>query len=142
MFFLPNLIRLENIYQKSKMISNEDYVKKILQQVLDSYRIIHNLSDKRGDLDVIKKELLKINGFFSVILKKFSESNLQLRSLLDLQPKIKNFVQSYYFVQEIDTMIPLYSEDSSRIKNMRLKILEAFQDKKLIDKLQEVLEEL
>lgn len=142
MFFLPNLIRLENIYQKSKMISNEDYVKKILQQVLDSYRIIHNLSDKRGDLDVIKKELLKINGFFSVILKKFSESNFQLRSLLDLQPKIKNFVQSYYFVQEIDTMIPLYSEDSSRIKNMRLKILEAFQDKKLIDKLQEVLEEL
>jgi hypothetical protein len=124
------------------MISNEDYVKKILQQVLDSYRIIHNLSDKRGDLDVIKKELLKINGFFSVILKKFSESNFQLRSLLDLQPKIKNFVQSYYFVQEIDTMIPLYSEDSSRIKNMRLKILEAFQDKKLIDKLQEVLEEL
>ena len=124
------------------MISNEDYVKKILQQVLDSYRIIHNLSDKRGDLDVIKKELLKINGFFSVILKKFSESNFQLRSLLDLQPKIKNFVQSYYFVQEIDTMIPLFSEDSSRIKNMRLKILEAFQDKKLIDKLQEVLEEL
>jgi hypothetical protein len=124
------------------MISNEDYVKKILQQVLDSYRIIHNLSDKRGDLDVIKKELLKINGFFSVILKKFSESNFQLRSLLDLQPKIKNFVQSYYFVQEIDTLIPLYSEDSSRIKNMRLKILEAFQDKKLIDKLQEVLEEL
>lgn len=124
------------------MISNEEYMKKILQQVLDSYCIIYNLSDKKGDLDVIKKELLKINGFFSVILKRFSESNFQLKPLLDLKPKIENYVKSYYFVQEIDTMIPLYSEDSSRIKNMRLKILEAFQDKKLIDKLQEVLEEL
>jgi len=124
------------------MISNEDHLKKVLLQVLDSYHVLYNLQDKPGDLDVIKKELLKINGFFNVILKKFSESNFQIRSLLDLQPKIKNFLQSYYFVQEIDTMTPLYSDDSSRIKNMRLKIFEAFQDKRLIDKIEEVIEEL
>jgi len=124
------------------MISNEDYMKKILQQVLDSYEILHNLQDKPGDLDVIKKELLKINGFFTVILKKFSESNFQLSALLELQPKIRNYLKSYYFVQEIDTMTSLYSGDSSRIKNMRLKIFEAFQDKKLIDKIEEVLEKL
>lgn len=124
------------------MISNEDYVKKILQQVLDSYEILYNLQDKPGDLDVIKKELLKINGFFNVFLKKFSGSNFQIRSLLELEPKIKNYLESYYFVQEIDTMTPLYSDDSSRIKNMRLKVFEAFQDKKLIDKIEEVLEYL
>jgi len=124
------------------MISNEDHLKKVLLQVLDSYHVLYNLQDKPGDLDVIKKELLKINGFFNVILKKFSESNFQIRSLLDLQPKIKNYLQSYYFVQEIDTMAPLYSNDSSRIKNMRLKIFEAFQDRRLIDKIEEVIEEL
>jgi len=124
------------------MISNEDHVKKILLQVLDSYQVLYNLQDEPGDLDVIKKELLKISGFFNVILKKFSESNFQIRSLLDLQPKIKNYLQSYYFVQEIDTMAPLYSNDSSRIKNMRLKIFEAFQDRRLIDKIEEVIEEL
>ena len=142
MFFLPKLIRLENNNPNSKMVSNEDYVKKILCHILDSYHVVDNLQDKPGDLDIIKKELLKINGFFNVILKKFSESNFQSRSLLDLQPKIKNYLQAYYFVQEIDTMSPLYSNDSARIKNMRLKILEAFQDRKLIDKLEETIEDL
>jgi len=124
------------------MLSDEDYVKKIIEQVLSSYDLIHDTQDKPGDLDLIKKELLKINGFFIVISKKFMTSNFQSRNLLDLKPKIKNYLQEYYFVQEIDTMIPLYSEDPARIKNMKLKILEAFQDKKLIDKLREVFEEL
>jgi len=124
------------------MISNEEYVKKILQQVLDSHHTIQNLQENSGDLEIIKKELLKINGFFSVILKKFNTSNFQSRDLLDLQPKIKNYLQSYYFVQEIDTMSPLYADDMFRVKNMRMKILEAFQDKKLIKTLQEVVEEL
>lgn len=122
------------------MISNEDYVKKMIQQVLESYAIINDLKDNPGDLDIIKKELLKINGFFKVILKKFSTSNFPSKGLTDLQPNINNYLQSYYFVQEIDTMHPLYSDDSGRIKNMRLKILEAFQDKKLIDRLQESVE--
>lgn len=142
MFFLPNLIRLENNYSKLPMISDEDYVKKIIEQILNSYDSIYNTQDRPGDLDLIKKELLKINGFFSVLSKKYMTSNFQSRNLLDLKPKIKNYLQEYYFVQEIDTMMPLYSEDPARIKNMKLKILEAFQDKKLIDKLREVFEEL
>jgi len=124
------------------MMSDEDYVKKIIEQILSSYDSIYTTNDRPGDLDLIKKELLKINGFFSVLSKKFMTSNFQSRNLLELKPKIKNYLQEYYFVQEIDTMIPLYSEDPARIKNMKLKILEAFQDKKLIDKLREVFEEL
>jgi len=123
-------------------MSDEDYVKKIIEQILSSYDSIYTTNDRPGDLDLIKKELLKINGFFSVLSKKFMTSNFQSRNLLELKPKIKNYLQEYYFVQEIDTMIPLYSEDPARIKNMKLKILEAFQDKKLIDKLREVFEEL
>jgi len=122
------------------MISDEDYVKKIMQQVLDSYTTIYVLNDNSGDLEIIKKELLKINGFLNVILKKCSTSNFQSKEISGIQPKIKNYLDSYYFVQEIDTMAPLYSDDSSRIKNMRLKILEAFQDKKLIERMEEIIE--
>jgi len=123
-------------------MSDEDYVKKIIEQVLSSYDSIYATRNSPGDLSLIKKELLKINGFFSVLSKKFTTSNFQSRNLLDLKPKIKNYLKEYYFVQEIDTMMPLYSEDPARIKNMKLKILEAFQDKKLIDKLRDVYQEL
>jgi len=124
------------------MISNNDYVKKVLSQIMDSYVIVQTLKDNSGDLDIIKKELLKINGFFMVLVKKLGTENFQSRDLLELKSKVKNYLENYYFVQEIDTMSPLYSDDSDRIKNMRLKIIEAFQDKKLIDKIEDLIEKL
>jgi len=124
------------------MVSNDYYVKKILEQILDSHNIIQNLKDNSGDLDIIKKELLKINGFFRVLVKKLETENFQFGDLLELQSKAKNYLENYYFVQEIDTMSSLYSNDPNRIKNMRLKILEAFQDKRLIDKIEELIEKL
>ena len=124
------------------MISNNEYVKKVLDQISDSYNVIQNLKDKSGDLEIIKKELLKINGFFMVLIKKLGTGNFNSHDLLELKSKIKNYVENYYFVQEIDTMSPLYSDDSDRLKNMRLKIIEAFQDKKLIDKIEELIEKL
>jgi len=124
------------------MISNNDYVKKVLSQIMDSYVVVQTLQDNSGDLDIIKKELLKINGFFMVLVKKLGTENFQSRDLLELKSKVKNYLENYYFVQEIDTMSPLYSDDSDRIKNMRLKIIEAFQDKKLIDKIEDLIEKL
>jgi hypothetical protein len=124
------------------MISNNDYVKKVLAQIMDSYVLVQNLEDNSGDLDIIKKELLKINGFFMVLVKKIGTDNFQSRDLLELKTKVKNYLENYYFVQEIDTMNPLYSDDSDRIKNMRLKIIEAFQDKKLIGKIEDLIEKL
>ena len=124
------------------MISNNDYVKKILKQILDSHNVIQNLTDKSGDLFIIKKELLKINGFFMVLVKKIGTENFQSKNLLEFKSKVKNYLENYYFVQEIDTMSPLYSDDSDRLKNMRLKIIEAFQDKKLIDKIEELIDKL
>jgi len=124
------------------MISNDDYVKKILRQILDSYNIIQNLQDNSGDLDIIKKELLKINGFFSVLVKKLGTENFSSHNLLELKSKIKNYLENYYFVQEIDTMSSLYSDDLDRLKSMRLKILETFQDKRLIVTIEELIENL
>ncbi len=122
------------------MISNDDYVKKVLRQILDSYNIIQNLNDNSGDLDIIKKELLKINGFFSVLVKKLGTENFQSSNLLELKSKAKNYLENYYFVQEIDTMSLLYANDLDRLKSMRLKILEAFQDRRLIDRIEELME--
>ncbi len=44
------------------MVDFAEYVKGILQQIKDSYQILEGLGDKPGDLEIIKIELLKING--------------------------------------------------------------------------------
>ncbi len=44
--------------------------------------------------------------------------------------------------KEIETMAPLYSNDLKRVKNMRLKILEALEDKKMMDEVEELIEKL
>ena len=52
------------------MVSIDKYIKGILKQVLDSYQILLELENKPDDLKIIKNELLKINGFLRVIVKK------------------------------------------------------------------------
>ena len=78
------------------MVLNDDYVKKVLKQIFDSYDIIRNLKGASGDLDIIKKELLKINGFFAVLIKKLGSENFQSRDLMELKAKIKHFLNNYY----------------------------------------------
>jgi ribosomal protein S8 len=124
------------------MTSNNEYLKKILQQILESRGFIENLTDKSGDLELVKVELLKIIGVFSVLVKKLGTENFQSNELSELKSKITNYLENYYFIQEIDTMSSLYSDDSDRLKNIRFKILASFEDKKLIDKIEGILEKL
>ena len=124
------------------MVSNIEYVKKVLNQIQDSYFLIYNLKDEEGDLEIIKIELLKINGFFNVLVKKIGTEDFKSNDLIELKSKLKNYLDNYYFVQEIDTMSSLYSGDSDRVKNMRLKILEAFEDRKLINTIELVKDKL
>jgi len=58
------------------MISFDEYIKDVLKQILDSYQILLELEDKPGDLEIIKNELLKINGFLRVIVKKINPPNI------------------------------------------------------------------
>ena len=51
-------------------------------------------------------------------------------------------MENYSFEKEIVTMTSLYSNDVSRIKNMRLKILEALKNKNMIDNVKELLDKL
>jgi hypothetical protein len=124
------------------MVTYNEYLKKILNQILVSHIILQNYQDKPGDLNNIKKELLKINGFFKVILNKISSDKISSSDFKIVQSKIGNYLENYFFEKEIETMTPLYSNDVSRIKNMRLKILEALEDKKLIKDIEDLSEKI
>ena len=124
------------------MVTWNEYLKGILEKIVISYSILLELNDKPGDLEIIKKESLKIVGFFNVIIKKLESENYPSKNLSDLKVKLEIYMDSYYFAKEIETMAPLYSEDTSRIKNMRLKILESLEDKKLMNRIQEAIEDL
>jgi len=124
------------------MVTYNEYLKKILNQILVSHIILQNYQDKPGDLNNIKKELLKINGFFKVILNKISSDKIPSSDFKIVQSKIGNYLENYFFEKEIETMAPLYSNDVSRIKNMRLKILEALEDKKLIKDIEDLSEKI
>ncbi len=120
------------------MVFFDQYVKGILKQVLDSYQILLELEDKPRALKIIKNELLKINGFLRVIVKKINSSNIQSDSFVNLSKRSKYYLESYDFEREIDTMSNLYSTDPNRLKNIRSKIIESLQDKKLIETIENI----
>ena len=124
------------------MITYNEYLKNILIQVLDSYNILKEINDTPGDLDNIKKEMLKINGFLKVVLKKIDTDKIQSSDFKTVKSKFQHYLDTYYFEKEIETMAPLYSNDVSRVKNMRLKILEALEDKKMIEGIKELIEKI
>ncbi len=130
------------LIQKLIMVTYSEYLKKILVQITDSYTILQEINDKPGDLDNIKKEMLKINGFLKVISHKVDPEKIPASGFKLVQSKSKHYLENYYFEKEIETMTPLYSNDVSRIKNMRLKILEALEDRKMIEEIKELIEKI
>ena len=124
------------------MVSYNDHLKKILTQTVDSYKILKEIQDKPGDLDNIKKEMLKINGFLKVSANNIDEYKITISDFKNLKSKFKNYLENYFFEKEIETMAPLYSNDAYRVKNMRLKIIEALEDKKMMEDIEELIEKL
>jgi hypothetical protein len=124
------------------MVTYGEYLKNILSQTMDSYQILKNLQDKPGELDLIKKELLKINGFLRVITNKIEDQKIPRSEFPTLKSKFKHFLETYYFEQEIETMSPLYHSDTFRVKNMRLKILESLEDKNMMDDVKDLIDKL
>ena len=55
---------------------------------------------------------------------------------------LKQILDSYNMLKEIETMAPLYSNDLSRVKNMRLKILEALENRKMMEEIKELIEKI
>lgn len=124
------------------MVTYNEHLKKILSQTLDSYNALKEIQDKPGDLDHIKKEMLKINGFLKVATNNIDEYKITLSDFKKLKSKFEHYLENYFFEKEIETMAPLYSDDIHRVKNMRLKIIEALEDKKMMESMGDLIEKL
>ena len=119
-----------------------EYLKKILNHIVDSYHILETIEDKPGDLAKIEKQMLKINGFIKVVSNKIDPDKIPISNFKLIKKNFLEYLENYSFEKEIVTMTPLYSNDVSRIKNMRLKILEALKNKNMIDNVKELLDKL
>jgi len=124
------------------MVTYNEYLKNILEQIIDSYNTLKEINEKKEDLEFIKIEMLKINGFVKVVLRKIDSDKITSSNFKIIQSKFQHYMDNYYFEKEIETMAPLYSDDLNRVKNMRLKILEALEDRKMMDKVVELIEKI
>ncbi len=124
------------------MTDFNQYLKNIIQQILDSYGILLKLNDDSGDLDIIKRESSKISGLFQVIANKLEQSEDNRDNIISLQKVSERYVENYDFSQEIDILSDIYFDDSARIKNIRLSIIDSLENYDTVDKLREILEKL
>ena len=124
------------------MVSHNDHLKRILVQMTESYRTLEAMQDRPGDLEAIKRETLKIGGLVRVCVSNVDEYRITASGFRGLRSKFRRYLEEYSFEQEIETMAGLYGNDTHRIKNMRLKILEALGDRKMMDEAEEMIREL
>ena len=124
------------------MVTYVEYLKSVLNHIVDSYNILEAIEDKPGDLKKIEKEILKINGFMRVVSNKIEIDKIPLTDFKITKKKFTDYLITYSFEKEIETMAPLYANDVSRVKNMRLKILESLKNNNLITNVKELLEKL
>ncbi len=124
------------------MTTHNEYLKNILVQIYASHANLNEIKDGPGDLALINKEMLKINGMIKVILTKIKPETIHHSDFPTLKFKLQNYMENYFFEKEIETMTPLYADDSNRVKNMRLKIIDALNDKKMMDAIANLIEKL
>ena len=132
---------MDVIFNLSVVTYNE-HLKNILSHILDSYHILTEIEDKPGDLAKIEKEMLKINGFIKVVSNKIDIDKISRSDFGIVKTKFAQYLENYSFEKEIKTMASLYSNDMSRVKNMRLKILESLKNKHMIDDVKELMENI
>ena len=120
----------------------DEYLKGILGQILNSYKILTELDDEEGDLDVIKKELSKIKGRLQVINTKLNDKKYQSDHLVTLYKLSNYYIDAYDFTREIEILSQVYYRDSNRLKNLRMLIINSLNDKRLIERFQTILTEL
>jgi len=118
------------------------YLKGVMRQILDSYNIIIQLDDEPSDLAIIKKELSKIRGQLTVLKNKLKSKEYQSDDLVTLYKISLYYTETYDFSREINLLSQIYYNDPLRLKNLRLLIIESLNDKKLIERFQEIFNRL
>ena len=120
----------------------DEYLKGILGQILDSYKILVELDDNPNDLDIIKKEISKIKGLLQVVHNKLSAKKYQSDHLVTLRKLSTYYIDTYDYSREIEYLSQIYEDDPNRIKNLRILIINSLNDKNMIEKFQTMLDEL
>ena len=77
-----------------------EYLKYILQQILDSYQVLAKLNDESGDLEIVRKESAKIKGLFHVMENKLAESKLQSDNIVTLHKLSTYYITNYDFSRD------------------------------------------
>ena len=111
-----------------------EYFKGILNQILDSYAIIENLDNSPNDLHVLQIEVSKMMGLFKIISRKLNKNNDLPQEFSKLHKIVEEYLENYDFSREIDLLLKTFSEDQSRVKNIRMSISKSLNDKELIEK--------
>jgi len=119
-----------------------EYLKGVMRQILDSYNIIIQLDDEPSNLAIIKKELSKIRGQLTVLKNKLKSKEYQSDDLVTLYKVSLYYTETYDFSREINLLSQIYYNDPLRLKNLRLLIIESLNDKKFIEKFQEIFNRL
>ena len=116
----------------------DEYLKGVLGQILDSYKILAELNDNPNDLDIIKKEIAKIRGLLQVIHNKLNSEKYQSDHLVTLRKLSTYYIETYDYSREVEYLAQIYDEDTNRIKNLRILILNSLNDKRMIEKFQTI----
>ena len=112
-----------------------EYFKGILNQILDSYAIIENLDNTPNDLHVLQIEVAKIMGLFKIISRKLDKTSDLPQDFSKLHKIVEEYLVNYDFSREIELLLKTFSEDQSRVKNIRLSVSKSLNDKELIEKI-------
>ena len=124
------------------MTDIDEYLKGILEQILASYKILAELNDQSIDIEMMKKEIAKIRGLLQVIRNKLNEKKHQSDHLVTLHKLSIHYLDTYDFTREIELLMQTYYNDSNRIKNLRIIMINSLNDKKMIGKFQAMLVKL
>ena len=124
------------------MVDFNEYLKGILQQILASYKILTELNDEPNDIHIMKQEISKIIGLFLVIKNKLGVRKNQSDTFVTIYKLFSYYIETYDFSREIGNLAQIYYKDSDRLKNLRELIIQSLNDKKLIEKLQIILNKL
>ena len=124
------------------MRETNDYFKGILIKILDSYAILENLTDNSTDLQVLKIEMAKTMGFFTIIHRKLRKMDDKTHEFSILQKIVGGYLENYDFSREIDLLLKTYSEDQSRVKNIKISILRSLKNDQLIEKIYDISKKL
>ena len=74
-----------------------------------------------------------------VIHNKLDEKKYQSDHLVTLSKLSGYYIDTYDFTREIEILSQVYFNDSNRLKNLRLMIINSLNDRKMIERLQDIL---